>query len=215
MKRIKKFFGDFKKFISRGNILDMAVGVIIGGAFSAIVTALTNKIIMPLINLLLSIGGENGLESAVTILKPGYTDGVLDLAKSIYIDWGAFITAIIDFFLIAFVLFIILKSIMNASNMFKQTIAEQTNKELKAEKKQIRKLAKAENRKYKEVWSEHLAEKKRIAEEKAKAEEDARKKKEEEEKLLHPSQEELLKGILEELRKQNAEVEKSSQSKEK
>ena len=50
---------------------------------------------MPLINLLLSLGGENGLESAFTFLKRGYTDGALDLTKSIYIDWGAFITAII------------------------------------------------------------------------------------------------------------------------
>ncbi len=110
---MKKFFSDFKKFISRGNVVDMAVGVIIGSAFSAIVTALTNKIIMPFINLLLSIGGENGLESAVTVLKPAYdANGLLDLANSIYIDWGAFITAIINFFLIALVLFLILKAMM-------------------------------------------------------------------------------------------------------
>ena len=50
---MRKFFRDFKAFISRGNVIDMAVGVIIGGAFSAIVTALTNKILMPLINYLL------------------------------------------------------------------------------------------------------------------------------------------------------------------
>ena len=100
---MKKFFNDFKKFISRGNIVDMAVGVIIGSAFSAIVTAFTNKIIMPFINLLLSIGGTNGLETAYTVLKAVYLeDGTLDLNKSIYIDWGAFITAIINFFIIAF-----------------------------------------------------------------------------------------------------------------
>ena len=99
---MKKFFQEFKKFISRGNIIDMAIGVIIGSAFSAIVTALTNKILMPLINAMLAMGG-NGLESAYTFLVKGYTDGVLDLEKSIYIDWGAFINAIINFFIIIFI----------------------------------------------------------------------------------------------------------------
>ena len=66
---MKKFFADFKKFISRGNIIDMAIGVIVGNAFSAIVKAFTDKVIMPLINALLSIGGENVLESAYTYLK--------------------------------------------------------------------------------------------------------------------------------------------------
>ena len=77
-KKVSNFFADFKKFISRGNIVDMAVGVIIGAAFSSIVKALTDKIIMPLINLLLSIGnsdGKSGLEKA-------YTFFVLSLPKS-------------------------------------------------------------------------------------------------------------------------------------
>lgn len=205
MNKVKKFFGDFKAFISRGNILDMAVGVIIGSAFSAIVTALTNKMIMPLINLLLSLGGENGLESAYTILKPGYTDGVIDLTKSIYIDWGAFITAVIDFFLIALTLFIILKAIMNANKMFKQTLEEQTNKELRAEKKAVKAIAKQQKRPFKEVWAEHLDEKKKLAEEKAKLAEEEKLEKEKAERLLNPTQEDLLKQILAELQKQNEE----------
>ena len=101
---MKKFWADFKKFISRGNIVDMAVGVIIGSAFSAIVTSLTNKVIMPLINKLLAMSG-GGLEKAYTFL-----DKVVDpvtneviLEKSIYIDWGAFITAIINFFIMGWV----------------------------------------------------------------------------------------------------------------
>ena len=95
---MKKFFQDFKKFISKGNIIDLAVGVIIGNAFSAIVTALTNKIIMPFINWLLSFGGaDEGLASAYTFLKKvTNADGTIDLANSIYIDWGAFITAILN-----------------------------------------------------------------------------------------------------------------------
>ena len=101
MKRVKQFFADFKKFITRGNIIDMAIGVIVGNAFSAIVKALTDKIIMPFINWLLALGGS-GLESAFTFLKTAYNaDGTIDLTKSIYIDWGAFITAILNFLIIA------------------------------------------------------------------------------------------------------------------
>ena len=99
---MKKLFKEFKTFISRGNIVDMAVGVIIGGAFSAIVTALTNNILKPLINAFIAlIVGKDGLEGAVTMLRPAYdpATGALDLASSIYIDWGAFITAIISFIL--------------------------------------------------------------------------------------------------------------------
>ena len=115
---MKKFFADFKKFISRGNIIDMAIGVIVGNAFSAIVKAFTDKIIMPLINALLSVGGENGLESAYTYLKVAYAeDGTIDLTKSIFIDWGAFITAIINFFIIALTLFVILKVAMKSRQM--------------------------------------------------------------------------------------------------
>ncbi len=137
---MKKFFSDFKAFISRGNILDMAVGVIIGGAFNAIVNAFTNKIIMPLINMLLSIGGENGLEKAYTFLKVVRdSEGQIDLTKSIYIDWGAFITAIINFFIIAFTLFIILKVAMKSSEMFKKTVKDiEKASPTKEEKKELK-----------------------------------------------------------------------------
>ena len=69
---MKKFFKEFKDFISRGNVLDMAVGVIVGGAFTAIITALTNQILQPLINWLIALisgGSDTGLEAAVTVLK--------------------------------------------------------------------------------------------------------------------------------------------------
>ena len=112
--KIKKFFGEFKKFITRGNVLDMAVGVIVGGAFTAIVNGLSNFILKPLINWLIAVLiGEEGLSGAITMLSPAYDDaGALVLADSIYIDWGSFISAIINFLLIAFVLFSIVK-IMN------------------------------------------------------------------------------------------------------
>ena len=116
---MKKFFSEFKKFISRGNVIDLAVGVIIGGAFTAIVTALTNGVLKPLINFIISliIGGDDAT-GIYSFLKPVYdADGVIDMAASIYIDWGALISAIINFFLIAFVLFLIIKAINKAKDM--------------------------------------------------------------------------------------------------
>lgn len=113
---MKKFFQEFKKFISRGNVIDLAVGVIVGGAFTAIVTALTGNIFMPIINyILLLITGGKGLEGVYTFLgDPVIEEGVIVLEKSIYINWGAFITAIINFILIAFVVFVIVKLINKA-----------------------------------------------------------------------------------------------------
>lgn len=111
---------EFKEFITRGNVVDLAVAVIIGAAFSAIVTAFTNGIIMPLINA--AVGGESGLSGLVTMLKTVYTTvldesgaavTVIDMENSIYIDWGTFINAVIDFILVAFVLFLIIKVFMS------------------------------------------------------------------------------------------------------
>lgn len=139
---MRKFFKEFKAFITRGNIIDMAVGVIVGGAFSAIVTALTNQIIMPLINALLSlVSGKEGLAGAITMLRPAYdASNNIDLASSIYIDWGAFITAVLNFLIIAFTLFLVLKIAMKSSelfktatnNAFKNQLTKQDKLELKA-----------------------------------------------------------------------------------
>lgn len=114
----KGFFGEFKEFITRGNVIDMAVGVIIGGAFTAIVTALTAGILQPVINWILGlILPGNGLEAARTILgTPVYTlndlgEKVVDWSKTNYIDWGTFISAIINFLLVALILFLIIKAI--------------------------------------------------------------------------------------------------------
>ena len=114
---MKKFASEFKTFITRGNVVDLAVGVIIGGAFTAIVNGLSDYILKPLINaLLFLILGKGSLENIYTFLhqetmvdEGGAT--VVDLANSIYIDWGAFISAIINFFIIAIVLFVIVKFI--------------------------------------------------------------------------------------------------------
>ena len=189
---MKKFFRDFKAFISRGNIVDMAVGIIIGSAFTAIVTSLTNKILMPLINWLLAvIVGGDGLSAIYTFLKTAYVDGDpskgIDLTNSIYIDWGAFITAIINFFLIALVLFLILRAIMNASKFMKKT---QNAYPTKAERKELKEKG-LYTKNYKELAERTAtlrAEKAKIeAEEKANAEAEAR--------LNNPSEADLLKEI--------------------
>ena len=188
MKRIKKFFSDFKAFISRGNVLDLAIGVIIGGAFSAIVTALANKILMPLINW--AIGGAGGLSAARTVLgTPVYLDEankIINWDATLYIDWGAFISAIVDFLLIALILFLILKAVMNAKNLAnKATEGKPTKDEKKVLKEQ------GVNMKDREAVKKatlELREKNKPAPEPPK-----------------PTQEELLTGILEELKKQNGE----------
>lgn len=108
---MKKFFSEFKAFITRGNVIDMAVGVIVGSAFTAIVTALTKQVFQPLVNWVLS-GTGNGLASAVTMLKEVRDEtGAVDMTNSIYIDWGAFITAVINFLIVAFILFAVVRTI--------------------------------------------------------------------------------------------------------
>lgn len=189
MGKIKKFFSDFKKFISRGNVVDMAVGVIVASAFTAIVTALTNGIIMPFINWLLALGGA-GLDSAYTFLKVAYLeDGVtIDLSNSIYIDWGTFITAIINFILIAFVLFTVLRIMMNAQGFWKKELKAYPTK---AEKKVLKEQGvDMKNRKAVIAATQELREKNKPAPVPPK-----------------PTQEELLTEILTELKKQNKQEE--------
>ena len=152
----KGFFAEFKKFITRGNVLDMAVGVIVGGAFTAIVNALSNNILKPIINWILAmVIGKDGLEGAVTFLSKAYTLGedgkilvdetgknVVDLANSIYIDWGAVISAIINFLLIALVLFTIVRMINKVAEA--KTEAMSSAQLERNQKKEIKKIAKEE-----------------------------------------------------------------------
>lgn len=203
---MKKFFQDFKKFISKGNIIDMAVGVIVGNAFSAIVTALTNKIIMPFINYLLALGGaDDGLASAFTFLKKvTLADGTIDLANSIYIDWGAFITAILNFFIIAFTLFVVLKVAMKSRQLLEQAtdkMKEEFDKNTltQEDKKELKK--RGISRKDKVAISAYLQEKKQ-AEEQAKQQQEQEKKLKEEEAKKNTT-EYLLKEIRDLLAQQN------------
>ena len=172
---MKKFFEEFRQFIMRGNIVDMSVGVIVGGAFTSIVNGLTNNILKPVINWFLALLlGTDSLSEVYTYLKRvevaeldanGVATGnmVVDLSQSIYIDWGAFINAIINFLIIAFVLFIILKAInaINESHQKMQDIqsriAWKKENNIKLSKKEKAFLVKAE-KKAKEDEAKRLAE---------------------------------------------------------
>ena len=102
----------------------MSVGVIVGGAFTAIVTALTDNILRPLINWIISLFLGDSAATVYTVLKGVYDgEGNLLLDFSIYIDWGTFINAIINFILIALVLFLIIKALMKVQNMRDQAKA--------------------------------------------------------------------------------------------
>ena len=112
---MKKFFAEFKEFIQKGSVIDMAVGIIIGGAFTAIVNSLVNDIITPLIGML---GGLNFDEWSVQLLG----DGVL--------YYGKFITAVINFLIMAFVVFLLVRAINRTKNKIKpKKEADPTEKE--------------------------------------------------------------------------------------
>ncbi len=200
---MKKFFGEFKKFITRGNVVDMAVGVIVGGAFTAIVNGLSNFILKPVINWLVAmIIGADTLSEQLTFLKrvdttvevlddSGAVIGtqvVPDLTESIYIDWGSFINAIINFIIIAFVLFVIVK-IFNKFREDNESL--RAGRATKAERKALK--AEGKNWHSRKVVLAYRAELKAKAE--AEAAEKARLERE-----ANPTTEDLLKMILAELK---------------
>lgn len=183
---MKKIFEEFKKFITKGNVIDLAVGMIIGAAFTAIVNALVNNIFKPLINAI----PMEGVEGLITMLVPRNAEGVkvamdsaaIDLSQSVYIDWGAFIMAIINFLLTAIVLFALVKIIntvrdgMGGMKNRAELVASLTEEEkatcknpLVPKKKELKAIVAAREEK-----AAAEAEAARIAEEKAKAEAEAK-----------------------------------------
>ena len=111
------FISEFKEFILRGNVMDMAVGVIIGGAFQGIVSALTTDFINPLIN---GIGGAE-------------VGGTIKIYGGQVIKYGDFITAVINFVIMAFVLFALLKIVNGIMNIGKKKEEEEAAKPVKSE----------------------------------------------------------------------------------
>lgn len=105
---MKKFLTEFKEFAMRGNVVDMAVGVIIGAAFGKIVTSLVNDIIMPGIGVL--TGGTNFSEFKY-VIQQAVMNGEEVVTPEVAITWGAFVQTIVDFLIIAFCIFIAIKAI--------------------------------------------------------------------------------------------------------
>ena len=106
---MKKFLNEFKEFAMRGNVLDMAVGVVIGGAFGKITTSLVNDVIMPLIS---RITGGGDFSAWKWVLKAAEVDETgAETAAEIAVNYGSFIAVVLDFLIIALVLFMVVKAI--------------------------------------------------------------------------------------------------------
>ena len=132
----KGVFKEFIEFINKGNAMALAIGVIIGAAFGAIVTAINVNIISPLIAWL--IGDTDLKDSLITTLKEAEMDGDTIVKAAIEIKWGAFLQAVVDFLLIAIILFIISKIVSSTVKRLNR-IAEAAKKraEAKAQAEQV------------------------------------------------------------------------------
>lgn len=104
-KKEPKIIKEFKEFINRGSVVDLAVGIIVGGAFTSIVTSLVNDVVMPVISMI--IGGFDFTNLKITI--PAYIKGI----EPATINYGNFIQALINFLIIAFVIFLIVRALNN------------------------------------------------------------------------------------------------------
>ena len=135
---MKKFFTEFKEFIMRGNVIDLAVAVIVGGAFQAIVNSFINDLVMPFIGLI--TGGINFADQFIVLKVPEGVDlatveaaktaaDATELGATVW-AYGAFITAVINFIVMAFVVFLLVKAINKA-----QTIGKKKEEEAPTTKK--------------------------------------------------------------------------------
>ncbi len=116
---MKKFFQEFKEFINKGNVLGLAVGVIIGGAFSTITSSLTNDIIMPIVSIFL--GGIDF--SSMSVALPTF-HAVAEDATPNMLNYGSFISAIINFLILALVVFCIVKAVNRVMDAARKKEAE-------------------------------------------------------------------------------------------
>lgn len=199
---MKQFFKEFKEFISRGNVFDMAVGLIIATAFNKIVSSLVNDIIMPLITW---ATGASSLADLSVALR-------WDENGNVTLSWayGNFIQTVIDFLIIAFSIFCMVKIVNSSRKKFKeleQYAIAQSSKEIKAEKKQVKAQAKQDGVPFKKAWKEH--------QDKKLAQLEAKKKLDEEQKALAEQNkpkiettEQILKDIRDLLKQQNKQDDK-------
>ena len=127
---MKKLFSEFKEFIARGNVMDMAIGVIIATAFGKITTSLVNDVFMPFIGW---IFGSHDMTALNIVVREAVMEGETVVQEAITIGFGTFVAAIIDFILVALVVFMVVKT-MNAMKRKKEEApaapAEPTKEEL-------------------------------------------------------------------------------------
>lgn len=119
---MKNFVNEFKAFIARGNVLDLAIGVVIGGAFGKITSSLVNDILMPLIAWLF---GTRDMTALNIIVRPELVENGEVMQEAIIIGFGALVATIIDFLLIALVIFFIVKLSNKAHNMMEKKKEEE------------------------------------------------------------------------------------------
>ncbi len=125
--KAKGFIGEFKEFALRGNVMDLAVGVIIGAAFGAIVNSLVNDLIMPIISLV--TGGIN-FNDWFVILTPGIEKNGMTLAAAqeagySVLSYGSFISAVVNFFIMAFCIFLMVKAVNKLMSVGKKEVEEE------------------------------------------------------------------------------------------
>lgn len=156
---MRKFFKEFKEFISRGSVIDMAIGIVIGSAFTAIVTAMVNNIIMPLITAL--FGEVSVAELSVTL-------------NNSVIPYGLFIQAVINFLLIAFFLFLVIKAINTSRKLAETGKSKKITKEEKEEVAALGTVDMSDRKAVREAVYKLREEKQAAAEAAKKAEEEAK-----------------------------------------
>lgn len=128
-----KLLKEFKEFAMRGNVVDMAVGVVIGAAFGKIVTSLVNDVIMPLVGV--ATGGMNFTDFKF-VLKEAVMDGAEVITPEVTLNWGTWVQTIVDFLIVAFCIFIMVKFINNlrrskkAEEAAAPAVAEPTKEEV-------------------------------------------------------------------------------------
>ena len=128
---MKRFFEEFKAFAMRGNVIDLAVGVVIGGAFGKITTSIVNDIIMPIIGVL--TGGINFSDWKIVLKEAvANAEGVIDPATEVAITYGNTIAIILDFIIIAFAVFCMVKA-LNAMHAKAEELKKKEEEEAAAE----------------------------------------------------------------------------------
>ena len=130
---MKKFMEEFKAFAMRGNVIDLAVGVVIGGAFGKITTSVVNDIIMPAVSML--TGGINFSEWKLVLKEAVLDEAGAEVAAAISINYGNLISVILDFVIIAFAVFCMVKAINKLHKKPEEAPAEEPVPEPSAEEK--------------------------------------------------------------------------------